>query len=62
MSADPNDTSLAPQLHAPRKLKLATASLAGCFGCHMSFLDMDERRKFKETAIRSVLKFTTEPL
>jgi NAD-reducing hydrogenase small subunit len=25
------------------KLKLATASLAGCFGCHMSFLDIDER-------------------
>jgi NAD-reducing hydrogenase small subunit len=30
-------------LHAPRKLKLATVSLAGCFGCHMSFLDLDER-------------------
>ena len=29
--------------HAPRKLRLATASLAGCFGCHMSFLDIDER-------------------
>lgn len=28
--------------HKP-KLKLATTSLAGCFGCHMSFLDMDER-------------------
>jgi NAD-reducing hydrogenase small subunit len=25
------------------KLKVATTSLAGCFGCHMSFLDMDER-------------------
>jgi NAD-reducing hydrogenase small subunit len=25
------------------KLKVATASLAGCFGCHMSLLDMDER-------------------
>ena len=24
------------------KLKVATCSLAGCFGCHMSFLDMDE--------------------
>ena len=26
-----------------RKLRVATASLAGCFGCHMSLLDMDER-------------------
>jgi NAD-reducing hydrogenase small subunit len=25
------------------KPKLATVSLAGCFGCHMSFLDIDER-------------------
>jgi NAD-reducing hydrogenase small subunit len=25
------------------KPKLATASLAGCFGCHMSVLDIDER-------------------
>jgi hypothetical protein len=25
-----------------RKLRVATASLAGCFGCHMSFLDIDE--------------------
>ena len=29
--------------HAPRKLKVATVSLAGCFGCHMSLLDIDER-------------------
>jgi NAD-reducing hydrogenase small subunit len=26
-----------------QKLKLATCSLAGCFGCHMSLLDIDER-------------------
>jgi len=25
------------------KFKVATTSLAGCFGCHMSFLDIDER-------------------
>lgn len=28
---------------APAKLRVATTSLAGCFGCHMSFLDIDER-------------------
>ncbi|MDD3936583.1 NADP oxidoreductase [Rhodoferax sp.] len=38
-SAAPDDRPL----HAPRKLKVATVSLAGCFGCHMSLLDMDER-------------------
>ena len=27
----------------PEKIKVATASLAGCFGCHMSLLDIDER-------------------
>jgi len=26
-----------------RKLRVATTSLAGCFGCHTSFLDIDER-------------------
>lgn len=25
------------------KIRVATCSLAGCFGCHMSLLDMDER-------------------
>lgn len=25
------------------KITVATCSLAGCFGCHMSFLDLDER-------------------
>lgn len=28
---------------APRKWRVATVSLAGCFGCHMSLLDIDER-------------------
>ena len=32
-----------PAASAPRKLRVATTSLAGCFGCHMSFLDIDER-------------------
>ena len=26
-----------------RKIRVATASLGGCFGCHMSLLDIDER-------------------
>lgn len=28
---------------APRKIRLATAWLGGCAGCHMSLLDLDER-------------------
>jgi NAD-reducing hydrogenase small subunit len=28
---------------ATRKLRVATTSLAGCFGCHTSFLDIDEK-------------------
>ncbi len=32
------------QIASPsQKPRLATVSLAGCFGCHMSFLDIDER-------------------
>ncbi len=27
----------------PAKARIATVSLAGCFGCHMSVLDIDER-------------------
>ena len=30
-------------MNAKRKLRVATVSLAGCFGCHTSFLDIDER-------------------
>jgi len=32
-----------PMPQPRRKVRIATASLAGCFGCHMSFLDMDKR-------------------
>ena len=31
------------QTAAPPKIRIATTSLAGCFGCHMSLLDIDER-------------------
>ena len=30
-------------MDAKAKVRIATTSLAGCFGCHMSFLDIDER-------------------
>ncbi len=33
----------APEGGSRRKLRVATTSLAGCFGCHMSLLDIDER-------------------
>lgn len=28
---------------AKPRIRIATTSLAGCFGCHMSFMDIDER-------------------
>ena len=31
------------RVHATKKPRVATTSLAGCFGCHMSLLDIDER-------------------
>jgi NAD-reducing hydrogenase small subunit len=33
---------MTPAAPAPRKLRFATVWLAGCSGCHMSFLDLDE--------------------
>ncbi|MBM3202467.1 NADP oxidoreductase [Candidatus Woesearchaeota archaeon] len=40
------------------KLKVATTSLAGCFGCHMSFLDIDERL----LELMTVAEFDRSPL
>ena len=31
------------QQETEHKIRIATCSLAGCFGCHMSLLDVDER-------------------
>lgn len=43
MSETADVTSHVDVNHLPRKLRVATVSLAGCFGCHTSFLDIDER-------------------
>ncbi|MBF0281801.1 MAG: NADP oxidoreductase [Zetaproteobacteria bacterium] len=40
------------------KVRVATTSLAGCFGCHMSFLDMDERI----VALLEQVEFNRSPL
>src|SRR4030066_1724745 len=48
-----------------RKPVVATTSLAGCFGCHMSVLDIDERIlelielvEFNKSPIEDIKKFT----
>lgn len=43
---------------SPRKLRVATVSLAGCFGCHMSFLDIDEHL----FALLDKIEFDRSPL
>jgi NAD-reducing hydrogenase small subunit len=40
------------------KPKVATASLAGCFGCHMSLLDIDERI----FALAELIEFSKSPI
>ena len=47
------------------KPKIATISLAGCFGCHMSILDIDERIlqlvelvEFDKSPINDIKEFT----
>ncbi|MEQ1530652.1 MAG: NADP oxidoreductase [Methylococcales bacterium] len=40
------------------KIRVATTSLAGCFGCHMSFLDIDERM----LQLAEVVEFDRSPL
>lgn len=43
MTEPPTPEAGAAASQPPRKPRIATVSLAGCFGCHMSLLDMDER-------------------
>jgi len=40
------------------KIKISTCSLGGCFGCHMSILDIDE----KLIELAGVIEFTRTPL
>ena len=47
------------------KKVIATTSLAGCFGCHMSILDIDERIldlvelvEFNKSPVDDIKKFT----
>jgi len=42
-SARQEKNKRAAEPQTKKKLKLASCSLAGCFGCHMSLLDIDER-------------------
>ncbi|MCK5781020.1 MAG: hypothetical protein KAH10_00380 [Flavobacteriales bacterium] len=49
------------------KATIATTSLAGCFGCHMSILDIDERLldlldivEFDKSPITDIKKFTRQ--
>lgn len=51
------------------KPKVATASLAGCFGCHMSILDIDDRIlklaelvEFHKSPINDIKKFSARCL
>ena len=48
-----------------KKKRIATVSLAGCFGCHMSLLDIDERIidllkkvEFERSPLNDLKKFT----
>lgn len=41
-----------------KKIRIATTSLAGCFGCHMSFLDIDERL----TELADAVEFNRSPI
>lgn len=56
--------TVSPQPHAGKKI-IATTSLAGCFGCHMSLLDIDEGLldlidlvEFNKSPLTDIKKFT----
>ncbi len=45
-------------MSTPPKIKVATAWLGGCSGCHMSFLDLDERL----IDLAKLVEFTASPI
>ena len=63
----PNNHNTKPLNLNGRKAVLATTSLAGCFGCHMSLLDMDleivdliEYVEFNKSPLTDIKNFTKE--
>ncbi|MBK8010326.1 MAG: NADP oxidoreductase [Deltaproteobacteria bacterium] len=51
-------TSSQEATNHPEKPRIATVSLAGCFGCHMSILDIDERI----LALAEIVDFARSPI
>lgn len=63
----PGSNGIKPLKLDGRKAVIATTSLAGCFGCHMSFLDMDlgiidlvELVEFNKSPLTDIKEFTKE--
>lgn len=51
-------TDASSAIKPQRKPRIATVSLAGCFGCHMSLLDIDERL----FTLAEIVEFNRSPL
>jgi NAD-reducing hydrogenase small subunit len=58
MTAEGHPPPVSAATHPARKPRVATCSLAGCFGCHTSFLDIDERL----FALAEVVEFDRSPI
>lgn len=63
----PDEPQMQPSAGPLEKKKVATISLAGCFGCHMSMLDTDlklfdlmELIEFNKSPLNDIKEFTTQ--